>query len=190
MKLPPRCRILGGLAAAAACTLSSGCLMATSQRTRESMQHREDFLLLREDLRQMSGRMDDLRADVDELWRQIDRMKVEQTSELHDATRIIESNVRSLEETVERLQAARGKDRQEILDEVSKTVAEVVKRNAAASGGRTRISEYGVEHTVGPGETLSEIAAAYGVSMPVLIQANTLKNPDSLRVGQTLFIPE
>ena len=47
-----------------------------------------------------------------------------------------------------------------------------------------------VEHTVQSGETLSEIASAYGVRMNALIEANGLKDPDSIRVGQTLFIPD
>jgi LysM repeat protein len=43
---------------------------------------------------------------------------------------------------------------------------------------------------VKPGETLSEIAKAYGVRISVITKSNNLKNPDDLRVGQTLFIPE
>jgi LysM repeat protein len=43
---------------------------------------------------------------------------------------------------------------------------------------------------VQPGETLSEIAKAYGVSVSVIIRENNLQKPDQLRVGQKLFIPE
>ncbi len=44
-------------------------------------------------------------------------------------------------------------------------------------------------HTVARGDTLSEIAQAYGVPMRRLIQANDLEPPYVLRVGQRLRIP-
>ncbi len=51
----------------------------------------------------------------------------------------------------------------------------------AQSGGAT--------HTVGAGESLSSIAAAYNVSVSALIRANGIRNPNLLRVGQVLVIP-
>lgn len=44
-------------------------------------------------------------------------------------------------------------------------------------------------HIVRPGDTLSTIAAAYGVDIASLQQANTTVNPDVLQVGQPLQIP-
>ena len=41
-----------------------------------------------------------------------------------------------------------------------------------------------------PGETLSEIARAYGVSVNAITRANKIERPDLVRAGQTLFIPE
>lgn len=46
-----------------------------------------------------------------------------------------------------------------------------------------------VEHQVAAGETLSGIALRYGVTAAVILEANNLRNPDALRVGQTLVIP-
>ena len=40
------------------------------------------------------------------------------------------------------------------------------------------------------GESLSKIAAAYGVKMDVIVQENGLKSADSIFVGQKLFIPD
>lgn len=48
----------------------------------------------------------------------------------------------------------------------------------------------GVEHTVSAGETLSDIARAYGVKMDVIVRANDLKDPGRLSIGQKLFIPQ
>jgi LysM repeat protein len=44
-------------------------------------------------------------------------------------------------------------------------------------------------HVVQPGETLSQIAARYGVSVPDLARANELSNPDRILVGAVLRIP-
>lgn len=45
-------------------------------------------------------------------------------------------------------------------------------------------------YTVKPGDTLAKIAAAHGVSALSLIQANGITNPDMIRTGQVLVIPD
>jgi LysM repeat protein len=45
-------------------------------------------------------------------------------------------------------------------------------------------------YVVQPGDELRYIAAAYGVSVWKIIAINDVPNPDSLRVGQVLTIPE
>jgi LysM repeat protein len=44
-------------------------------------------------------------------------------------------------------------------------------------------------HTVRRGESLASIARAYGVSMQALVQANGLQDPNQVKVGQLLVIP-
>lgn len=44
-------------------------------------------------------------------------------------------------------------------------------------------------HTVQPGETLSSIAARYGVSLSAIMQANGISNANVIYVGQRLTIP-
>ncbi len=39
------------------------------------------------------------------------------------------------------------------------------------------------------GDTVSKIARAYGVAVEAIVKANNLRDPDALRVGQTLIIP-
>jgi LysM repeat protein len=46
-----------------------------------------------------------------------------------------------------------------------------------------------LRHTVQAGETLSSIAAQYGVNPIRLIELNNIQNPDALQVGQELLIP-
>ncbi|MCL4863170.1 MAG: LysM peptidoglycan-binding domain-containing protein [Caldilineaceae bacterium] len=45
-------------------------------------------------------------------------------------------------------------------------------------------------HTVRVGETLSEIAEAYGVSLQTLMTHNDITNPNQIRVGQLLILPD
>ena len=55
----------------------------------------------------------------------------------------------------------------------------------SASGAQT-----GYEHEVKAGESLSAIASTYGVTIKTIIDNNDIKDPNKLRVGQKLFIPE
>lgn len=83
--------------------------------------------------------------------------------------------------------AAREAMYQELIKSLSQRIAEIMKAHATTA---TQHAESGYEHVVKPGETLSEIARAYGVSMQVIIRANNIQTPDRLKTGQTLFIPE
>lgn len=58
-----------------------------------------------------------------------------------------------------------------------------------SQGGAAGTAPTGVTHIVQPGETLSTIAADYGIDAASLATANNLTNPNMLRVGQQLFIP-
>jgi len=44
-------------------------------------------------------------------------------------------------------------------------------------------------YTVQPGDSLSAIAASYGVSLDALVAANSIADPSLIRVGQVLIIP-
>ena len=59
--------------------------------------------------------------------------------------------------------------------------------SAQAAPTATAVTE--LTYTVQPGDELKNIAAEYGVNIFKLIDANDIPNPDSLRVGQVLRIP-
>jgi LysM repeat protein len=48
----------------------------------------------------------------------------------------------------------------------------------------------GQSYKVQPGDSLSKIAAHAGVSVHELIELNNIKNPNKIRVGQTLVLPD
>jgi LysM repeat protein len=54
---------------------------------------------------------------------------------------------------------------------------------------RDQLIRQGQTHTVAAGETLSQIAARYGVSMETIMDLNGLDNADAIVVGQQLVIP-
>jgi uncharacterized protein YcbK (DUF882 family) len=53
-----------------------------------------------------------------------------------------------------------------------------------------RVTRRGVYHSIRPGATLRRIARAYGVSQRSLLRANRLRNPNLIRSGSEIFVPE
>jgi murein DD-endopeptidase MepM/ murein hydrolase activator NlpD len=49
--------------------------------------------------------------------------------------------------------------------------------------------EIPIRHRVEPGDTLGAIAETYGSTVPALLAANVLPDPDSIAVGQVLLVP-
>jgi LysM repeat protein len=87
--------------------------------------------------------------------------------------------------------------RRELADDLSTRMEAILQTQArtAAAAQRAvatgpRAPQAGYEHVVQTGETLSEIARAYGVTANAILQANQMRDPNVLRVGQKLFIPE
>ncbi len=52
------------------------------------------------------------------------------------------------------------------------------------------LSTSGQAHIIRPGDTIFSIAYFYGVSVGNLITLNNIQNPDLIRVGETVYIPE
>lgn len=91
----------------------------------------------------------------------------------------LEQRMTALENTLAESERARAEDKRAVLEAIKKATAV---RTPAVARGR--------EHTVQQGETLSEIAKAYNVTVPAIVQANNLKDAHTIRIGQKLFIPD
>lgn len=74
---------------------------------------------------------------------------------------------------------------EEATDPTNDTEGEDAASEEAAPSGEQETTT----HTIKQGETLQTIAAHYGISLPELIAANKLANPDYIRVGDKLAIP-
>jgi len=190
---------LPGFAIAAA---MAGCVTYTTPDELAAMQlrHQEDLRMLQEQLRIVQGRVEGAEMETQRLASEIEALRRAVAASADGSARLVQPKLQELESRIARLDAARETDRQAIVDELSKRMAEAIKR-AVGSGTtastsvrsttrRTSGSTTGYEHVVQPGETLSAIAAAYGVSASVIAQENNITDPTKLRAGQKLFIPE
>jgi len=89
------------------------------------------------------------------------------------------------------LAAARGETEKKIaaiLEEVARENERILQAIRAARG--TAAYAQGYEHVVRSGETVSTIARDYGTTVSAIVEANQLANPNAIRVGQILFVPE
>lgn len=161
------------------------------QRARQEVREREDLLILREEMRRLSGRIETLELEMEQVYRDIDTQQTEAQRSQRTLRDQMDQRLAGMEQRVDTVDRARIRDREEIVEQLSATMAQLIREQAArATPSRPAASGYGYEHVVGPGETLSHIAAAYGVTTRAIINANNISNPDRLQVGQKLFIPE
>lgn len=168
----------------------AGCTsLRGAQQARETREVSES-MLLQERMRQLSGRLDNIQTQIDQLWTELEEVRQSSRSDARAVADNIDNRLQELEREIGQIDAARTADKQDIIDKMTSRLSKLMSANNAGSSSNRRISEYGVEHTVQPGQTLSEIAAAYNVKIDVLVEANSLKNPNALRAGQKLFIPE
>lgn len=199
MNYAKTCLALGGIVIAAALC---GCETLGSYRAAEEARWREDLRLVQEDSRKLEGRIEGLEIEVERIGRSLETLRGEQSRLTSSQLQQIQSRLNDLEARIAKVDAAREKDKQELIDRLSAKIAEIMARSAptsrgGASGAATaqkkpsqKTAVAGYEHEVKPGETLSAIAAAYGVPVKVILDNNDIKDPNRLRVGQKLFIPE
>ena len=161
--------------------LVSGC--TTTDRSRSSMQEKENILLLREDVNRCKSRLETMEIEQQRILNEIKQLRAKGTDE-NTRARLDE-----LSNRMSALDAARASDRKAIVDQLSGNMAKMMGASSVSRPSRAS-SSTGYEHIVKDGETLSTIAAAYKTRSSVIIQANDLKNPDLLRKGQKLFIPK
>lgn len=156
--------------------------MQIDQAVAETQRLGENFDILTENQGRLDGRMTKLEAElgsIRELKAEIAALRAENAS----------------------LKARQESLRREIVDELAKklgqagvaagarpTAAASVPSSSAASAPALSRGP-GYEHVVEQGQTLSEIARGYGVSVAKIKAANGLKN-DNLRIGQKLFVPD
>lgn len=62
--------------------------------------------------------------------------------------------------------------------------------NSANTINASAATPTGLVYVIQPGDRLADIAQRYGVSWPAIVQANNITDPNRIKVGESIFIPE
>ncbi len=170
--------------AVCACGFTGCQTVGQEQQVHETAKVRTQILNLQTQVERLSSRLDGVQAERDQTRSQMGTMQ----RALNENTQVLDQRITAIEANMDTLVQRQQADKRETQETLSKQMARIFREQSAPASAT--ISDEGYQHPVQAGQTLSEIAAAYGVTRQVIIKANNLKNPDLLRVGQVLFIPE
>jgi LysM repeat protein len=155
-----------------AALLLSGCQTPYQSRT-STTRTAENRLIEQETQRRLNGRIETLEMEVARLSRELDAQR------------------RGFENRCAAIERKSEEDKRELITRLSGQLEKLlVKAAPAAAPANTGGNAYGIEHVVLQGQTISTIAKAYNVTPKAIIDANKIKNPSLIRIGQKLFIPE
>jgi LysM repeat protein len=157
---------------------------------------------LREDVRLLSQRMNELSLRVEQLERDNSELRSKSGQTYVTLAQLNEA----ISDAQKTMQAALREQKRETLQQVSVQLEKLANEtqaaiNALAKGAVTRpavstptfTEDYpkeGVSYTVQRGDTLSSIAHKTNAKTQDIINANKITDPTRLQVGQTLFIPQ
>jgi len=162
------------LTALTATLFLSGCQTYQTQTHASQARQTQDQLIQEENQRRMAGRMETLEMEIGRISRELDSLR-----------KTLDIRYTNLERKTE-------DDKREMISRLTSQLEKLLAQAAppaqaqSASGGNA----YGYEHIIQQGETLSTIAKAYNVTTKAIIEANNIKNPNLVAVGQKIFIPE
>jgi LysM repeat protein len=174
-----------------------------------SMAHAQDTAT-QQQIDQINGRLQDLQDMQAVQAKHIEALEKE-IGDLRDqlsqpGATADQDGLKKLAEKVQEIDKKRQEDRELILKEIEKlgkvggptgrkpTPTSTVTTNQAAASPAASGKESGYEYKVAAGDTLSIIAKAYRdqgikVTADQILKANPGLNPNSLKVGQKIFIP-
>jgi len=139
---------------------------------------------------------DDVSDQIADLNRSVEMVRSQQAA-LDRRLDAMESSLRSVAEAQRSLATLRSEMatlKAAMDSKISLVVDEVARENerllSKLKTSQKATYAQGYEHTVQSGETLSDIARQYKTTLKAILEANQLSNANSLRVGQTLFIPQ
>ncbi len=156
---------------------------------------------LREDVRLLTQRLNDLGLRVEQLERSNSSLEAKSSQTYVTLAQLNEAIAAAQKTTQLALRDQKRETLQQVSVQLEKLAGETQAAiNALAKGAATRppvtaptfTDEYpkeGVSYTVQRGDTLSSIAHKTGARMQDIINANKIADPTRLQVGQTLFIP-
>ena len=218
--LPLLAAIVGCRTASPSSTSQRGALIggrkvATEPVVRQPVVDNRQFAENRRDARlsDIETEIASLRNELDSISGSLDRSvtKSEQTSRsanadtraevaaIRDEIAVLRKKVDAMPGVITTLVDGREKSMRDYVDQSVKasearlTTAISRRTQPASSGGNSGSVTYSgeaYEHTVKSGETLSEIAQAYGVTVKEIQSANKNLDPSKIRVGQVVRVPK
>lgn len=166
--------------------VNAGCVSTGYQQAHSTAQ-RDNTAYIEQEFNRFTARIQSLEDQVSELQQELVNLKGGRNQTQSQAAQ----EIADLKTRLKDLENQRLKDKTEIVDTITAKVSQLINGSRSNGGGSSGSkTQYGREHKVESGHTLSEIAKAYGVSIKAIIKANNLKNPNDIKVGQTLFIPD
>ncbi|MDP6523350.1 MAG: LysM peptidoglycan-binding domain-containing protein [Kiritimatiellia bacterium] len=162
----------------------SGCSTLVYNRRDQEMRRKAELARMQREIAQLQSRVADMSEGQDRVFSDVETTRTSSDQR----SRVLEDRLTAIERTLSAQPAEREKLRKQIVDDLSRKMGQIMRTQEAQAVSQRSSSGY--EHVVKPGETLSEIAAAYGVTVTVIVRENKLKSADVIRVGDKLFIPE
>ena len=161
----------------------ASCAMAFGQGKDEFMRQQAYA-----EMQRVTGQVDVLQSNLSELQTRVGRL--EGGGDSKNLRQEIDALKAAVADIRRQLQSQRG----EIVRDLTGRISQMQKQQAAAAPRPVEKKERIVvgphkEYTVQPGDTLSMISEAFGVSILKIKEMNNLKN-DNLRVGQKLNLPK
>ena len=153
-------------------------------------QAKDDFMRQQAyaEMQRVTGQVDVLQSNLSELQTRVGRL--EGGGDSKGIRQEIDALKAAVADIRRQLQSQRG----EIVKDLTGRISQMQKQQAAMAPKPVEKKEKVVlgphkEYTVQPGDTLSMISEAFGVSVAKIKEMNNLKN-DNLRVGQKLNLPK
>ena len=163
-----------------------------------------DALAIREDYRRLHSQLEDLLMAHNSLKSELSKLQVEMRllrakTATKDSATATRDDLESLAKSIREVDRKRVQDKDLILKEMKALL-----RSNSSAGRVTKNSpnpKKSFEHEVQKNETISAIIAAYNtdlknqgtknrVTLKSVLDANPNLNPRTMRIGQTLFIPD
>jgi LysM repeat protein len=141
--------------------------------------------ILDEKVNRLQAQIEDLQFQLQKDQKDIQKLQTDLEDLRRSGGTVSANDIKALDDRITAVDAARQKDKQAIIDQLAKELANV---GGAKPAVKPAAPSQGKEHVVQKGDTLSGIAKSYGVTIADLKKVNNLASDDIL-VGQKLTIP-
>ena len=128
LSITPRCGLIFCLLAMASLT---GCMAPYDYQARQETEQREDYLLMMEKVRRLEGTIEGLDMQIEALNRELENVRRGAERGARSEADALQGSVSSLESRINTLEAARERDRQELVDSLSRKMADLLKQRPA-----------------------------------------------------------